>query len=137
MRLLILATYFASIMLSGYVCGDTSKEHPKAIAGVSDLVISEADRPLLEKDALKGDAISAFKIYKFEFIRGNIKESLFWAQIAAENNHSGGAYAYAFLLMRQEDLNSKTRAEFWLRKAAAQGDEMAKRELQRLNEIDR
>lgn len=113
-------------MSTKYVLADAPKNpHQAAVSGNSDLVIHDEDRPLLEENALKGDASLAHRIFKFEYARGNIKEALHWAQISAENGSSQGAYSYGFLLMKQPDKESKLRAEFWLEKSSKEGNNLA------------
>ena len=124
--------YFFAIFSVNAFCENSTTGHERAVAGVSDIVIAEADRPHMEDSALRGDATSAFKLYRYDYFRGRTQDALFWARISAENNHPAGAYSYGFLLAKQEDFHSKLRAEFWLKKASEDGDELARKELERL-----
>lgn len=85
----------------------------------------------LEKEALNGSPEAAFKLHNYyKFYLRNIKESMYWAQIAAENGHAKGMYNYGFHLFNYSNLlgldslnvvRAKRRAYFWFKRAEENG----------------
>ena len=91
------------------------------------LLLADAERSLLEGQALDGSAEAAYRVVMHYNLRGPAAEmdQVFWTQIAAENGHPTGQYAYAWRLNNQgraaSDPRLLRRACYWFREASRNG----------------
>ena len=105
------------------------------VMGNESLVLSDAQIKALEPQALKGSAEAAERLCDFyDFIRNDYAESMFWAQIAAENGGHINEYNYGFMLRGDPNPRNQQRARFWLERAAKNGDKKAEELLKKLPE---
>lgn len=82
----------------------------------------------LEIHGAQGDPDAAFRLYA-HYTSGSgssEKESERWLEIAAENGHKGAQYNYWAAHKDSKDDVLKARADYWLCKAAAAGDQGAR-----------
>jgi hypothetical protein len=120
------------LILSGWpVLAGSDLEEPICLAEPFNL--SKSEIPVLERQALKGSPEAAFRLSLFhEMIKLNYKEAMFWAQIAAENNHPVAQHNFGFMLAEDPDPRNRQRARFWLQRAADNGNEAAIKKLKKL-----
>lgn len=105
---------------------DTDKSKGKPVIMMGSDALSDTEISQLERQALKGSAETAFRLYKYyEHSHINFSESLYWARIAAENGHPNGQYALGFRLRNDPDPRNRQRARFWLERSAANGVSLA------------
>ncbi len=110
MRVIVVLA-FAGVLTSGAL----------AIAG------EQPGRPSkLEREALLGDAKAAYELLnKTALAAGGPAESQYWLEIAAENRHPIAQYNLGAKLLGNADPRDQIRAEYWLSRAAKNGDDSA------------
>jgi TPR repeat protein len=86
--------------------------------------------PALKVQAMKGSP-SAARMLARHYMKLPDGENTFefWSRIAAENGSAAGQWNYAVSLEKEKDSLSRIRARFWIERAAAQGDAMARNRL--------
>lgn len=90
---------------------------------------------LLEKDALLGSGDAAFKLFQYyEFVERDIKNSLYWLTISAENGDYRGQYNLAYTLMLDSNVHSLLRAKYWIIKVVNIGNKDAVELLEEIND---
>jgi TPR repeat protein len=92
--------------------------------------LSDSELKSLERAALQGDGLAAFKLSNHAGYGAHSKEAknaeLRWATISAEDGLPAGSYQLGMILYGDEsDPANIVRAEFWLKRAKAQGIAMA------------
>lgn len=110
------ATALAMIVLTS---GNTNIAYGQTMSsqasGAQKFDLSLTDIPVLEKQALSGDAESAVRLGQYYVNAAvNIKEARYWFAIAAENGSVSGMYNLAFYLAVSAEVNDKIRAKYWL-----------------------
>lgn len=102
---------------------------------INDLAIPENDLPHLENEAIEGSPDAALRLHLYyEVAHVDLKKSLFWARIAAENGSPVGQYDLGLKLQNNPDSRSRKRGNFWLKRAAENGHERA---LELINKLPR
>lgn len=102
------------------------------INGNEGVALSDQQVATYSLQALQGSGFAANQLgMHFLAARGNRKMSEYWYQISAENGDAGGQFSYASMML-EDSVENKARAKFWLEKSASQGDEYARRRLQRM-----
>jgi len=97
------------------------------------LVLTAKQQQALAVEAMRGSGEAAMKLFLFYgFVALNPTEEHRWVVIGAENGDPVAQYNLYTDLANSDDELEKQRAIFWLRKAAAAGDEDAKGELKDL-----
>jgi hypothetical protein len=95
--------------------------------------ISESEFPALEREALAGGADAALKLRAYYVLSHvNREREMYWTAIAAENGSPSGQYSLGVNLIRSADQKEKLRGIFWLRKAEAGGEELAREVLKEI-----
>jgi TPR repeat protein len=119
----------------------------KPVMGNADLDVKAGDLPALREEALQGrpDAAHRLALY-YNFIRLDLEESYFWTTVAAENGDARSQNTLGDMLIDESfaplrgkfykeystEESRRIRAIYWFKKAAENGDNYAKRELERL-----
>ena len=95
-----------------------------------DLDLSSSQQATLGREAIQGSPDAARKLASYHsIVRGDRAAMIKWYTIGAENGDAGCAYGLFGLLRNSEDEEERTRALFWLHKAADAGLQYAKDEL--------
>lgn len=101
-----------------------SKMPANSIRMQDSLQLSDEELLKLKKDALDGSPTAGYQLMEYYSVyKRDDKETLYWAQIAAENGEANNAYNYAsFLSDDEDDLMSLLRARFWAKRAMERGE---------------
>lgn len=87
--------------------------------------VSEKSLPKIKRAAMLGSPEAAFKIYEHYHSLGSAAdEEKFWAIIAAQNGHPKAPSVLGNLMLNSTNSNERIRAQFWLRKPAATGNQV-------------
>lgn len=99
------------------------------------LQLSDAELLKLKKDALDGAPSAGYQLMEYYAVyKRDDKQTLYWAQIAAENGDANNAHNYASLLADDEgNLMSLLRARFWARRAVERGEKNGEGFLSRID----
>lgn len=85
-----------------------------------------------KRAAMLGSPQAAYRMYQhYSSLTSEPKEGLFWAIIAAQNGHPNAPLAVGKLMLKSSNQRDHVRAQFWLRKAAATGDNEAAKLLEK------
>jgi hypothetical protein len=104
---------------------------PKDINGNAGLMLSDQQITVYSQKALSGDSDAANHLASFYLIVGGSRSKAeYWYRIAAENGDVAAQRSYGEMLL--EDSKDKTRAVFWLERAAKAGDSLATEILQKM-----
>lgn len=105
-------------------------EQAQPIRLSADLDLDAAQQTKLAYDAISGSPDAARKLASFHLtVRGDRDASLKWYTIGAENGDAGCAYGLYGLLRNSPHEDERTRALFWLHRAADWGLVYAKYEI--------
>lgn len=125
--------FVASVLLIG-VAFFSAREYQKAyflsqmpansMRMQDSLQLSDAELLKLKKDALDGAPSAGYQLMEYYAVyKRDDKQTLYWAQIAAENGDANNAYNYAsFLADDEDDLMNLLRARFWAKRAIERGE---------------
>lgn len=93
-----------------------------------DTEISEYEIEVLIDYALRGGKKEACKLYEYyRDYEHDEQEALYWLRIGAQNENSECQYEYGKLLLNKNEDESKIRGKFWIRKAAKNENDAAKK----------
>lgn len=93
-----------------------------------DTEISEYEIEVLIDYALRGGKKEACKLYEYyRDYEHDEQEALYWLRIGAQNENSECQYEYGKLLFNKNKDESKIRGKFWIRKAAKNENDAAKK----------
>ena len=127
-----------SIILLGIACVATAQEasqKPRLVnvtSGVDSYRLTKNQIAQLTNDALAGSGDAAVKLSAYySNVALNFDQGRYWTIIAAENGSAVGQYNAWDQLRTENDVDSKRRALFWLKRAAAQGDRDAAAQLEK------
>ena len=127
------ALRFAMTLLLLTLTGNPGKADDQPVMGNAPFVISDKDLPIVKNEALGGSGEAALRLYKYyRKIALDPKSAIYWAQVAAENGDPIGQYTFGLELLELKDEQSETRARYWMRRAADQGNSRARDVLDRL-----
>jgi len=101
-------------------------------SGVESFRLTKDQIAQLTNDALAGSGDAAVKLSAYySNVALNFDKGRYWTIIAAENGSAIGQYNAWDQLRTENDADSKRRALFWLKQAAAQGDRDAAAQLEK------
>lgn len=118
-------TFIAAVALAVSACAGktvaTEEMFPKnpSIGIVDNFRISETDLPVVEKEALYGDADSALKMFQYsEYVKRDKNEARYWLLMAAQNG-SKPAMKKLGDMMQADNNNYRNylRSNYWLKKS--------------------
>jgi TPR repeat protein len=99
--------------------------------------LSDSDLETAKKKALKGDAESAFQIYKhYALGKFDNVSSFVWLEIAANHGHASAQYNLGYTYMNVSIFKNLRLARFWLKEAEKNGRTNATRLLKKLEELE-
>jgi TPR repeat protein len=85
-----------------------------------------------KRAAMRGSPNAAYRLYQYYNLPvSDLKEGMFWAIIAAQNEHPKASLVVGKLMLKSNNQRERSRAQFWLRKSAALGDEETTKLLER------
>jgi hypothetical protein len=115
---------------------DSLAFNPKASSMAESLKLSDEELLKVKKDALDGSPSAGDRLVQYYSVYvGDDKQTMYWAQIAAENGGAKNAFNYAsFLSDDTGNIMSLTRARFWAKHAIEDGSPVGKN---LLSEIDK
>ena len=95
--------------------------------------ISDYEIKVLIDYALRGGKKEAYRLYKYyQDYKKDETEAAYWLRIGAQNRSEKCQYEYGKYLLGKDDEYSKIRGGFWIKKAANNGNEEAKKLLKEI-----
>jgi TPR repeat protein len=118
------------------LASNTRSDDSGPVAVDPSIALTEKQVKELETLTIKGDATAAFRLYLHHTIALQQEAAgRKWLDKAAELGHPIAQYNLARIYLDDPKKRDLEKALIWLKKAAAQGVEEAKSELQRLNKL--
>jgi TPR repeat protein len=121
---------FASFLISnGVMAMDEQNKTP----GLEVFFINEKEMASVEKKALDGDPESADRLgMYYSMVKYDLKSSIYWTSIAAENGSVKGQYNLGVLLRDDPDPKNRRRAVYWLKRVSKSDNKDTARRANRL-----
>jgi len=109
---------------------ESTAQTPMSISGVSDANLSKEEVLSLSKAADLGDGAAAFRLYfYYQIVKNDFKTAFIWLKRSANLNNPTAQYNLSYDYQNNSEVKNEKLAKFWLRKAAENGSEEAKKEL--------
>ncbi|WP_369928809.1 hypothetical protein [Xanthomonas sp. NCPPB 2632] len=125
------ALFLSLSFFTAYPVSSMTNKQDVPVRLSSDLDLSSSQQATLVREAIQGSPDAARKLASYHsIVRGDRAALIKWYTIGAENGDAGCAYGLFGLLRNSEDEEERTRALFWLHKAADAGLQYAKDELE-------